>query len=54
MIMTHFIKVFNIFFTFFFRWLEKEAQRAKENRRKLKVSGDPVKIQNVQDKTQKR
>ena len=39
---------------FFFRWLEKEAQRAKENRRKLKASGDPVKIQNVQDKTQKR
>ena len=39
---------------FFFRWLEKETQRAKENRSKFKANGDPVKIQNVQDKTQKR
>ena len=39
---------------FYFRWLEKEGQRAKQNRRKLKASGDPVKIQNVQDKTHKR
>ena len=39
---------------FYFRWLEKEAKRAKENRRKLKASGDLVKIKSSQDKTQKR
>ena len=36
---------------FYFTWLEKEAQWAKENRRKLKASGDPVRIKNSQDKT---
>ena len=52
---TDILKQDNIYiFMFYFRWLEKEAQRAKENRRKLKASGDPVKIQNIQDKTCKR
>ena len=54
MIITRFINVLNTFFTFYFRWLGREAQRAKENKRKLKASGNPGRIKNSQDKTQKR